>query len=173
MLMDEDENVQKKQQSNPNQEWIKPKTTPLTINICDFSRINKFYSHKSLQKYIRYLFADSCPNPMWLSIKRKSQVERIVFVDIQVENNLFHKNFKLPKAPEQQETEKQCQEEGNILKFLPQFDKVDIKAIFRQAPFARTSKDLWDSLLIYDEESVKDEVQLAKKNVQLEEKLSQ
>lgn len=54
--------------------WIKQKKSPLTIEIANYSKINKYYSHKSLQKYIRYLYANTCPNPLWLSIKRQSQI---------------------------------------------------------------------------------------------------
>lgn len=64
--------------------------TPLTIDVVDFSKINRFYSHKSLQKYIRYLFAKTIPNPMWLSIKRQSQVDRIIFIDFEIENSVFY-----------------------------------------------------------------------------------
>ena len=75
-------------QNEPNNEndgeWIIPKKSPLTIEIANYSKINKYYSHKSLQKYIRYLYANTCPNPLWLSIKRQSQIEHIFFIDIEV-----------------------------------------------------------------------------------------
>ena len=74
--------------------WIKQKKTPLTIEIANYSKINKYYSHKSLQKYIRYLYANTCPNPLWLSIKRQSQIEHIVFIDIEIENSLFAQYLK-------------------------------------------------------------------------------
>lgn len=54
--------------------WVKPKTTPLTVTVADHSRTNKFYSHKSLQKYISYLYVKASPNPAWLSIRRQSQI---------------------------------------------------------------------------------------------------
>ena len=70
---------------NENEEWIKSaKKTPLTITIANYSKINKYYSHKSLQRYIRYLYPNTCPNPLWLSIKRQSQIEHIVYVDIEI-----------------------------------------------------------------------------------------
>ena len=43
---------------------------------------------------------------MWLSIKRQSQVERIVFVDIEIENSIFYELLQQePQVSEQCTTE--------------------------------------------------------------------
>lgn len=63
-------------QKEDGKDWIviRKKTTPLTISISDHTKVHRFYSHKSIQKYIRYLFTQTCVNPMWLAIKRQSQI---------------------------------------------------------------------------------------------------
>ena len=71
--------------------WIvvSKKPVQLTVSVSDFSKINRFYSHKSIMTYIRYLLVQTVPNPMWLSIKRQSLVQQIVYLDITIENNTF------------------------------------------------------------------------------------
>lgn len=82
-----------KKEVSPENEWIvvKSKQTDLTISICDFSRVNRFYSHRSIQSYLRYLLTQSVPNPMWLAIKRQSQIEQILYIDLEIESTLFEK----------------------------------------------------------------------------------
>lgn len=71
-------------------EWIviNKKKPQLTISIADYSKINKYYSHRSLQSYLRYLLTQTCPNPMWLTIKRQSLIDHIVYIDLEIENCL-------------------------------------------------------------------------------------
>ena len=76
--------IKQNEEGERNDGWIvvKKKEAQLAVSICDFSKVNRFYSHKSLQKYIRYILTQSIPNPMWLSIKRQSLVERIIYIDL-------------------------------------------------------------------------------------------
>jgi hypothetical protein len=91
------ETIKKKVKPDTNKEddndWIvvKKQESPLSICMSDYSKVNRYYSHKSLQNYLRYLLAKTCPNPMWLSIKRQSLIEHILYIDLEIENNLFEK----------------------------------------------------------------------------------
>lgn len=38
---------------------------------------------------MRYILTQSVPNPMWLSIKRQSLIEQILYIDFEIESNLF------------------------------------------------------------------------------------
>lgn len=78
---------------------VRKKETQLTISISDYSKVNRFYSHKSLQNYLRYILTQTIPNPMWLSIKRQSLVERIVYIDVEIENSLFETMLKNKTLP--------------------------------------------------------------------------
>ena len=81
-----------KENEEKNEEgWIvvKKKDISLSISISDYSKVNKYYSHRSLQAYLRYLLTQSVPNPMWLSIKRQSLIEQIIYIDLEIEANLF------------------------------------------------------------------------------------
>ena len=109
---------------------IQKKITPLTIAIADHTKLNRFYSHKSIQKYIRYLFTSTCPNPMWLSIKRQSQILHIYYFDIEIEDYLFEHML-----------------EG--LEFLGEKITHENKGVFREQ---RMNRSVWESLLVYDEE---------------------
>ena len=60
----------------PDEGWIVVKSTKteLTVSICDFSRVNRYYAHRSIQNYLRYILAQTVPNPTWLSIRRQSLI---------------------------------------------------------------------------------------------------
>jgi hypothetical protein len=93
--------VKENDEEGENGGWIvvRKKEAQLTIAISDYSKVNRFYSHKSLQNYLRYILTQTVPNPMWLSIKRQSLVERIIYIDVEIENNLFENMLKNKQLP--------------------------------------------------------------------------
>jgi len=77
--------VNEEEKSESDGGWIvvnKKKNIPLTVSISDFSKINRFYSHKTIQNYLRYLLTQLIPNPMWLLIRRQSLIEQILYIDL-------------------------------------------------------------------------------------------
>jgi hypothetical protein len=62
---------------------------PLEISIADYNKANRHFSHRSLQNYFRYLMTQSCVNPMWLSIKRQSNIKKLMYIDIAIDVELF------------------------------------------------------------------------------------
>jgi hypothetical protein len=78
---------------------VRKKREDLSISICDFSKVNRYYSHRSIQGYLRYLLSQSVPNPMWLSIKRQSQIEQILYIDLEIESNLFEAMIEKKELP--------------------------------------------------------------------------
>ncbi len=138
-----------KQEQEEGEGWIvvKKKDAQLSVSICDFSKVNRFYSHKSLQNYIRYILVQSVPNPMWLSIKRQSLIQRIIYVDLEIENNLFEKLLSHKELP----FLSSLGNESNIAKFKGG------NKIFRE--------ELWECLLGYETEQNIQEI-ASNKNIQ-------
>ena len=86
---DEDSSAQhRKKETNDDEKWIQVQketlSRPLTVAVTDHSKLNNCYSHRSIQKYLRYLVVGSSPNPMWMQIKRVSQVRSVVYIDIEI-----------------------------------------------------------------------------------------